>query len=417
MASTKSLVIDMMQECLSEGASVKDAIVRVAEKTGKSPDSVRGCWYRNRPPSERFHHNQVMNPSQEQMALAMFHAFAMSNMPLYANLARSVIKEVLGVDMSRSTFYAWLKRHESSIKLRKPKDISKKRIGLDKMDEIKDFVDQVEPLIGAKSNLKVDIVNYDETSLDFSSDMGYVINKTGAAQTNLLASKNRQRCSILPFVLSTGPVFMSVVIVQGRPGDPDGFFEPQSGDKCYPTIKPTRTRLYLYRTENGKLRQEDFGVIMDEFARQWVAQFPGRRVLVFGDQSSVHTNDQLIHRMYAHDIWMCYFPADTSHFLQPLDNVPFANFKRCFARLNQKACRLPHCSKEERYFLMIQAAMDAEHVSLSQNAIRKGFKNTGLVPFNRELILQNAVNAGPVDTALGPNTLPLLTKMVTVLDK
>lgn len=420
MAHQTMTIIDKIQERLREKSSIGEALELTAAETGKSIAAVSSVWYRHRPPSEDFNHSKSMTPDEEKLALACLQAFAISSLPLDLKTARDMIKDVVGVYLPGSTFYDWVKRHKSSVNLRKPKDISKKRIGMDKMDEINEWITRLETHFGPNSTRKWDgwvKANYDETTIDFNSELSYVINKTGIPQTNILTTKNNQRCSLLPFVLSTGHTFLSIVIVQGRPGESEGFFVPEAGDTRYPTLPKGRTRLRLYRTENGRLRQEDFMVIMDEFATQWRAQYPWKPILVFGDQSSVHTNDQIIHKMFLKDIWLCYFPSDTSHFLQPLDNVPFANFKRAFANFYRKVRHSPHHNKDERYYLMIQAAIDAEHKSFSQKTILEGFKSTGLVPFDPAKIIQNAQNTGPEDLTIGPHAVPIRENFVVFLQK
>jgi hypothetical protein len=123
---------------------------------------------------------------------------------------------------------------------------------------------------------------------------------------------------------------------------------------------------------------------MDRFIEEWRAQNPGLHAWIFGDQFSPHLNLFTMRKMLENNLHMWFFPANTSHFLQPLDDVPFARIKGVV--------------KKESDFLPAGASIANRDVTpefhevvhhaitrgLRSKEILAGFRNTGLWPFAKE---------------------------------
>ena len=85
--------------------------------------------------------------------------------------------------------------------------------------------------------------------------------------------------------------------------------------------------------------------------------------------------------MKAHNVEVCLFPPHCTHVLQPLDNVPFARFKNEYQRelliMNRQLCG--NRMKKRQFFRVF---IPDYTQGLIPEAIRKGYKNTGIYPLN-----------------------------------
>ena len=86
------------------------------------------------------------------------------------------------------------------------------------------------------------------------------------------------------------------------------------------------------------------------------------------------------------NVFLWSLPANTSHFLQPLDNL-------CFAQLKNKFKSKLHEVNLKSYFTnsdikkeLFAAMYEAENESMIPKIIISSFKNTGLYPFNEDTI-------------------------------
>ena len=109
-----------------------------------------------------------------------------------------------------------------------------------------------------------------------------------------------------------------------------------------------------------------------------------RKVLVLLDLHKSHLfNLKFLKYMIANNIEVCSFPPHCTHIIQPLDDVPFANFKMQY---QAKLLRINHLLKGQKmskktFFRLFVPTYTA---AMTPEAIRKGFKNTGILPVNRE---------------------------------
>lgn len=87
-------------------------------------------------------------------------------------------------------------------------------------------------------------------------------------------------------------------------------------------------------------------------------------------------------------------PAHTSHILQPLDVSCFGPLKKAYRAQIENKMRLGinHISKDE----FLPAFLAAHQQAITAENIQSGFKATGLVPFDPEIVLSEL---GPVGEA------------------
>ena len=86
--------------------------------------------------------------------------------------------------------------------------------------------------------------------------------------------------------------------------------------------------------------------------------------------------------MKRNKIEVCCFPPHTTHVMQPLDDVPFANLKRnWYSGLHQFNFRVGGRRISKPEFLTLLTTVFTS--SMSPNAIKAGYERTGIYPLNR----------------------------------
>lgn len=78
-------------------------------------------------------------------------------------------------------------------------------------------------------------------------------------------------------------------------------------------------------------------------------------------------------------------PPHSSHFLEPLDVVCFSPLKASYGKQIERMMRMHiiHITKED----FLDAFLEAFHASITENNIQAGFRATGFVPFDPELVV------------------------------
>jgi len=84
-----------------------------------------------------------------------------------------------------------------------------------------------------------------------------------------------------------------------------------------------------------------------------------------------------------------------THVMQPLDDVPFATFKRILAEMKREQTA-QHVQRRERPNNIIQqVVVEAFTASFTENVIRSAFERTGIWPLNENMILECAKEVLP----------------------
>ena len=92
----------------------------------------------------------------------------------------------------------------------------------------------------------------------------------------------------------------------------------------------------LIPSNTGCLSPDTFQFIMREFKTQWLLMHEGRVCIILMDNLGIYHQPQLIIDMSKEKIYMFFFVEYTSHWSQPLDSFPFANWKANLAKLTME---------------------------------------------------------------------------------
>jgi hypothetical protein len=112
----------------------------------------------------------------------------------------------------------------------------------------------------------------------------------------------------------------------------------------------------------------------------------------------MHRDEKIVEKMVNKSIHAFYLPPNTSHFLQPLDDLPFAIYKSELRRLADAFVRARktiggHTKNATEIGTLV--SIEAGKLAFAPGKIQEGFANTGIWPWNPERILEHAnLNVG-----------------------
>jgi len=128
------------------------------------------------------------------------------------------------------------------------------------------------------------------------------------------------------------------------------------------------------------------------------------RLLLFEGHSS-HVNIKFLDYCISQNIIPYCLPPHTTHRLQPLDVCIFSSYKHQYQKeLTRRSERHEHGVSKENFYEIL---MIARRASFTRSNIQSGFRNTGLVPVDRTIILSKIQALPPKSPIICPNsTIP-----------
>ena len=109
------------------------------------------------------------------------------------------------------------------------------------------------------------------------------------------------------------------------------------------------------------------------------------KVILLLDLHKSHLfNLKFLEYMKANRVEVCSFPPHCTHLMQPLDDVLFASFKVEYQKHLMRINHLLYGQKMSRS-TFFRVFVLAYSTSMTPEIIRKGWKNTGLMPIDRNV--------------------------------
>ena len=169
--------------------------------------------------------------------------------------------------------------------------------------------------------------------------------------------------TLLIFVAANGEVLMSVIMTKGTSSQ-DGSkikatFAVEEAIFGHNTISKRRYPLYFAATETGFINKELFDNVIANFCELWTTQHPGLNAWLFGEQLGAHIDESIVARSMQQHVFMWFFAANTSHFLQPLNSTPFAVLKKKLKELCTDSLSEALFTKEHKKSLLSSIVFEA----------------------------------------------------------
>lgn len=162
--------------------------------------------------------------------------------------------------------------------------------------------------------------------------------------------------------------------------------------------------------DNWLVGVSESGYSNDQLAYEWLKHFDrfsayrskvNRRLLLFDGHNS-HCTYEFVTYCNENDIIPFCLPPHTTHLLQPLDVVIFQPYKYHHAQATDDATRTGCTGFSRSEFLhAIQSIRDK---TFKSSTIRKGFRQTDLIPYNPQEVLQRLREYSPESTNSAPTS-------------
>lgn len=152
---------------------------------------------------------------------------------------------------------------------------------------------------------------------------------------------------------------------------------------------------------------------MKKFQEVWQNRHFNRHCHVFGDQLASHYCPEVVRDASKHSIFLWSLPANTSHYLQPLDDVVFARLKQSVKTLVSGVRLRGSNAGSDVIDRLHSIAYEAETTTFTKRAIQRAFQNTGLCPFDvKKIVSLTRENLGLTDIGDKLKHVKAMTKAV-----
>ena len=257
--------------------------------------------------------------------------------------------------------------------------------------DISKFIRQAETISKVYPMKASNVVNYDETRVYARDEDLIRLEHTSKERAQRRGIKGRTIGSLVSFVAADGSVLMSVWIFKATAAKDDENDDMMDAkfiiDEPPKNLRGTWKRYYTY-TKSGYSNKVLHAQIMEKFASIWAEQSESEFCWLFGDQLAAHKSPDTVEKALKNNVMCWLLPANTSHFLQPLDDTIFAWFKQELKMVGKKLGFSHSITPDEITLALYNAGYKAERIAFTPCVIQKAFANTGLWPFNPDRIME-----------------------------
>lgn len=388
---TTAELLSAMVAAVADGEAVGDVCDRFAASTGFSKSKIRTIYYRGRDQAEKHHGNSLLTPTEDRALVYAAQAFSYANYALTRTQLTAVVDDLWDKKAGPTWAREWVKRHRQDLSVRACKALSEKRNSSSVFEEVESWVDQLEGFINERKIPPWAIFNYDECRLVVGGK-GLVVKRVQAAdreRANVVSTRDATVASLLSVVGGDGAPFLSVYVFRGRFGEGDSALANFVLSRCQSCTRMSWPRFYGW-TESGFVDSATFAAVMDLFCREWQVRNPGRDCLLLGDQLQSHRQVEVVRAALKYGVFLWWLVANTSHFLQVLDDKCFAILKRYLPILSEEKIIRALLTSQPTRDCVLQAAYEAERIAFTPTTIKASFKSVGLAPFDRKRVLHLA---------------------------
>jgi len=131
--------------------------------------------------------------------------------------------------------------------------------------------------------------------------------------------------------------------------------------------------------DTGFFNAELFGKIIDLVAEEWATRSPGLPLPLFGDQCSAHMSADTLERALRRAFDLFLLPANSSHFLQPLDAEPIAVLHLILRATSDSYVFDAIMSGNGTRNALLAAAFHVKRRAFTPDVVSKAFITTGLL--------------------------------------
>jgi hypothetical protein len=271
--------------------------------------------------------------------------------------------------------YRFIARLPPQFQRVKQKPMDHKRINSEDINAIKIWFSRLGVLIKEYDIQPSNLFNFDETGFRIGhGKQEKVITAYPNRASRIGSASNRESITIIECIAASGSIIPPMIIFAGKAYMEEWFQQGVDNN-------------YLFAIS-------DKGFISDSLALEWLHHFDQHtkqharkqyRLLLL-DNANSHLTYEFVSYAEEKKIILYAFPPHTTHLLQPLDGIPFQQYKHFHGKVVTEQARLGNEMFDKKDFLhhLRQVRFD----TFKSRTIRAGFADRGIWPLNIELILK-----------------------------
>jgi hypothetical protein len=357
----------------------------------------------------------LLSLAQEKALLATCLAFDDTSQPLRPTDVISLAGGMLGLpaNWDGSSFLRnFLARHRTELASRRGSIISLNRVSKKQDEPVRGFCRTLGDHFADNGYGGHMVFNLDESIFGIKNETLFHCRISNRERTVGHVAHYHGQClgSVLVFASAEGDVFMVVFVLKANSVKSLGpnklmYHGAAKDEKARTRRKPL---IYYAFNQTGMMNQALFPLVLSKFKSHWEAIHPGLRCLLLLDRASPHLGMDALVIFEDTLLKLCFFPANCTHWLQPLDLGTFA-FVKNRTRLALERGNMFITDLDKWKEMLIACYEEAFKEASFSEAVRHGWKESGLWPFDKAVILERMQRniAGPHPAAHRDEVLEL----------
>jgi hypothetical protein len=234
-------------------------------------------------------------------------------------------------------------------------------------------------LIESRGLQPSDIYNFDETGFQIGTGRAEKsLYKNPKTRKTIASQSSRTLVTSIECTSADGYLLPPLIIMPRKRHMKDWYEKNQAKIPPQYIVQPT---------ENGYTN--------DEIGYHWIHHFhaftkdrtTGTYRLIVMDNHGSHLTAQFIQFACDHDILLLPFPPHLTHLLQPLDSVPFQQYKRQHGLMVNRAFKFTKSQEKYDKVMFLSDIHAIRMKTFTKRTIKAGWKHVGIEPYNPRLIL------------------------------
>ena len=378
---------------INDGVKVGKAIQRVAVDRGFKPKHGRYIFDLCGGDLRKTHGNALLTKQQEDLVLGLLLALSSVNSPITRYQLKKLLALHAKVPVSEATVTRYLKKWSSKIQNRKTKALCHKRVTNATIDQVRLFSASVSLSSERWFMAAENVFNYDETRIALYSNGKLCLERVGKRRAEAKGFHGVTLGSLVPFVSADGKVWMSVYIMAAKKGKEEGLGVVPAIKRDQWCITRKSHPVFFAATKTGYNNKVLHEKILNQFTELWRLQGSSNHCYVFSDQLRCHHDIPIVKNCLNEGVHLWGLPPNTSHFLQPLDDVPFARYKsELYSNVSERTFDAVLVGETVTKEEIISIALDLDQSVFKPRVIQRGFRDTGLWPFDPKKMETRAAN-------------------------
>ena len=279
---------------------------------------------------------------------------------------------------------SFLKRHKEYLAHRMCQNIKRYRAGVSP-EIINEFFDNLQDAL--KDIPASNIMNYDETNLADDPGRRKVIAKRGSKYPERIINSTKSANSIMYAGCADGSLLPPYIVYKATNIYDTWTFGGPQGAR-------------YNRTKSGWFDLQCFEDWFHSIALPYLKKLPGKKMLI-GDNLSSHLSASIVEKCEENEIAFCFLPANSTHLLQPLDVAFFSPLKKAWRTILENWKKGPGRKQatvaKDNFPQLLKQLTEKIKANANSNLIA-GFTKCGLVPLNRNKVLDRIPNSTNAET-------------------